>query len=210
MEGEKLKVFIKSKRMTQRDLGEKLEMSQQALNYHLKRERFSAEFMKKLENLFGKNFLYPERIRQIDLVEDPNEPYRSIPYYSHAEAYATISPALSDEVAFKKETFYKIPHFERADAMIRVAGHSMKGKINDGDYVIIRKINDIDRILYGEIYYVITKANNLKTVKYLKKHNQDDRYLWLVPYNIEQFEPQEIEKEDIMELYKVEGGVAIY
>lgn len=209
MEGKLLLDFIRSKGMSQRDLATKLDITPQAITYQLKRERFSAPFLKKLENLFGKGFLYPERIRQIDIVSE-DEPGKYVPFYSNAEAYATISPALADEVAFKKETFYKIPHFERADAMIRVSGNSMKGKINNGDYVIIRRLFDLERLIYGEIYYIITKSNNLKTVKYVKRHDDNNDLLWLIPYNVEQFEPQEIEKEDILEIYKVEGGVSVY
>lgn len=66
------------------------------------------------------------------------------------------------------------------------------------------RIINRDAIIYDEPYMVVTKDDNLKTVKFVKEHKEKKK-LWLVPYNIEQFNEQTILKEDILELYRVVG-----
>lgn len=119
---------------------------------------------------------------------------------------ASIVPqGLSDTIAIKPETFINIPMFSRGEYAIQVSGSSMKGYINHGDWCIIRRIYDIDRIVYGEPYVIVSKSNIQRTVKFVNQHKEDDNLLWLSPYNIEQHESYEIEKEDILEMYEVIG-----
>ena len=44
----------------------------------------------------------------------------------------------------------------------------------------------------------------MKTVKFVKKGTQKNTLL-LCPYNVEQFDDQEIEKEEVHEMYSVVG-----
>lgn len=81
----------------------------------------------------------------------------------------------------------------------------MKGYINNGDWIVIKKITNRQFITYGEPYLVITKSDNLKTVKFVKESIDDADCITLVPYNIEQFEPQDIPKDEVLELYSIVG-----
>lgn len=132
---------------------------------------------------------------------DPNG--KNIPFYD-VEVFATISPAMGDVVALRPDTFIRIPMFNQGQFAVQVTGHSMKPYISHSDWVVIRKITDRSEIIYGEPYLVVTKSDNLKTVKFLKQGDTDETY-WLVPYNVEQFEPQEIKKSSVLELYRVIG-----
>ncbi len=129
---------------------------------------------------------------------------REIPFYGDA-VYATISPVFDDEVTMQPYAFRKIPMFTQADGAVLVKGHSMKGYINHGDWVVIRRVTNKEFIIYGEPYLIITKSDNYKTVKFIKQHMDADDYITLVPYNIDQFEPQDIPKSEIHELYSIVG-----
>lgn len=139
-------------------------------------------------------------------LQDETESYnkKEIPFIDDVEVFATISPAMADAVAMRANTFGKIPIFSKGEFAIQVKGNSMKGYINHGDWIVIRRLYDADRIIYGEPYVVCTKTNDLRTVKFVKEH-EDKNLLWLCPYNIEQFEAQAVEKEDIVEIYAIEG-----
>lgn len=143
--------------------------------------------------------LYIKQIKQIH--PDPNG--KEIPYYE-TEVFATISPAMGDVVALKPDTFIRIPMFSQGQFALTVTGNSMKGFINHGDWVVIRQITDREEIIFGEPHLIVTKADNFKTVKFLKEGDSPDKF-WLVPYNVEQFEPQQIKKSSVLELYRVIG-----
>ena len=142
---------------------------------------------------------YNKRLDQIH--PDPNG--KEIPYYE-TEVFATISPAMGDVVALKPDTFIRIPMFSQGQFALTVTGNSMKGFINHGDWVVIRQITDREEIIFGEPHLIVTKADNFKTVKFLKEGDSPDKF-WLVPYNVEQFEPQQIKKSSVLELYRVIG-----
>lgn len=144
-------------------------------------------------------FEYNKKLNQIH--PDPNG--KEIPYYE-TEVFATISPAMGDVVALKPDTFIRIPMFSQGQFALTVTGNSMKGFINHGDWVVIRQITDREEIIFGEPHLIVTKADNFKTVKFLKEGDSPDKF-WLVPYNIEQFEPQQIKKSSVLELYRVIG-----
>jgi hypothetical protein len=133
---------------------------------------------------------------------DPNG--KSIPFYD-TDVYATIIPSMSDVVAMKPSAFINIPMFNQGEYAVPVTGHSMKGYINHGDWVVIKKITNHESIMYGEAHLIVTKSDNLKTVKFLKPSKNPEK-LTLVPYNIEQFEPHEIRKDDVIEIYRVIGS----
>jgi DNA-binding XRE family transcriptional regulator len=135
------------------------------------------------------------------LQPDPNG--KKIPYFE-GQAFATISPSMADVVALRPDTFIHIPMFSQGEFALQVTGHSMRPYISHGDFVVVKRIMNREAIIYDEPYMVVTKEDNLKTVKFVKEH-KDKKKLWLVPYNIEQFNEQSILKEDILEMYRVVG-----
>lgn len=135
---------------------------------------------------------------------DQTEAGKPILVYEDGEVYGTANPVLSDHITMKPNAFVTIPMFSSGDAAIQVKGHSMKGYINHGDWIVVKKITNKEAIIYGEPYLVITKSDNLKTVKFVKQGDTPGTF-WLCPYNIEQFEPQEIEKNEVLEMYSVVG-----
>lgn len=133
----------------------------------------------------------------------PNTHGKTIPFYD-TEIFGTISPAMSDIVTMKPQTCITIPIFNQGEFALQVTGNSMKGYINHGDWIVVKKITEIRDLIFGEPYLVITRADNLKTVKFIRKGSSEET-LTLTPYNTAQFDQQEILKESILEIYKVIG-----
>ena len=147
----------------------------------------------------------PEYLKPLPVLNEPPVEYgKKIPFYD-VDVYATISPAMSDMVTLRPSTFINIPMFSQGEYAVQVTGHSMKGYINHGDWIVVKRIINRDAIIYGEPYLVVTKTDNLKTVKFVKPSQEDPDSLCLIPYNIEQFEEQDLPKDEILELYRVVG-----
>ena len=81
--------------------------------------------------------------------------------------YPTISFLAMQDLQNRKDLF-----------VIRANGDSMSPKINDGDRVAIRKVEDLDCIYYGQNYLVVTK--NYKMIKQIRRYTPDeDNYVIL-------------------------------
>lgn len=128
---------------------------------------------------------------------------KSIPIYD-TEIFGSIEPSLSDTPTMRPAAFISIPLFNQGDAAVQVTGHSMKGYINHGDWIVIKRITNRESIIYGEPHLVITRADNIKTVKFIKQP-ENPKKLTLIPYNIEQFDPQDINWNDVYEVWRVIG-----
>lgn len=139
----------------------------------------------------------------IDEFKEPETNYKKVPYIGQ-EISATASMAMSDAMPINTDTYVRLPMFTRAEYILPVRGHSMKGYIDHGDFIAVRRITNIELIIYGEPYVIITRETNMRTVKFVNMH-EDESKLWLSPYNTEQFNSQPILKTDILEMYVVLG-----
>lgn len=96
-----------------------------------------------------KSILLP---RELDIVvEEPQADYKKVPAHSQ-KVFGTISPAIADTVALAADTFIRIPMFNKGEGAIQMMGNSMKPYINNADWIVIRRITDHNRIIYGECY----------------------------------------------------------
>ena len=145
----------------------------------------------------------PKPLKEINEIPDDMVGER-LPFYN-TEVFGTISPAFDDHEILMPIALKRIPLFSKADGAVQVSGNSMKGYINNGDWIVIRKIINKQLIIYGEPYLVITKTDNYRTVKFLKESMDDPKCFTLIPYNIEQFEPHDIPKTEVLELYSILG-----
>lgn len=78
-------------------------------------------------------------------------------------------------------------------------GDSMVPVVQSGDKIGIKKTT-IDKILYGEIYAILTE--DWRTIKYIRKAKDDDK-LRLIPENKIDFDEQDILKRDVLEVFLV-------
>jgi len=155
---------------------------------------------------FDINYNYKQIKNNANIVSEPKQEYKQVPLVK-TEITATASSAMADVVTVKPDTFVNMPLLSRAEFVCVAQGNSMKGYINNGDYVAVRRIWNPDRIIYGECYVIITKESMQRTIKFVNENKDNKKLLWLSPYNVEQFQSQSIEKEDILEMYQVVGVV---
>ena len=205
-QGETMRAIMTDKGISVSEMSRRLNVTRAAVNNYSSTETFQEEVFGRILGALevNKEYFMQYKLQYYPplktIVEDVNG--KKIPYAG--EVYATISEAMADVVAYGPSTFVGIPIFSQGEFALQASGHSMKGFINHGDWIVVKKITNRNAIIYGEAYVVVTRGDNLKTVKFLKEH-KDKNKLWLVPYNIEQFDEQTILKDDILEMYSVVG-----
>lgn len=105
--------------------------------------------------------------------------------------------------------YVKVPGYEDCNFGMYVHGHSMYPTIENGSLILCRRLTDKSVIMYGEIYLIRT-ADYLM-VKRLQK-NEDVKHVLCTSDNFEKrsenyrrYEPFELEKDKIIDLYIVKG-----
>ena len=102
----------------------------------------------------------------------------------------------------KIDGFVSLPRMSQNSMIVRVSGNSMYPEINDGGYIAIRPVKNIDTIFWGHIYVVVTEDYRL--VKYVRRDNADDKKIILHSANPE-YDDMELPKSSIKNLFLVEA-----
>lgn len=103
--------------------------------------------------------------------------------------------------------YVDMPNLSKDAAIIRANGESMKAKINDGDWIAVREIYDMEDIYYGMIYLILT--NEYRMLKYIRKYEPDeDNYVILRSEN-KDYDDIKMRKSKILRLYVVENILAL-
>lgn len=126
-----------------------------------------------------------------------------IPFYDiDVMAHIAESLDLKDE---KPAGILSIPGFEDCVACFPVYGSSMEPKISSGDVIAVSKAVSCERILWGEIYLVITDAwRVVKTVH----PGKTEEYIILRSINPDYAGDTNVDKKDLRALYLVRGVVS--
>lgn len=126
-----------------------------------------------------------------------------IPFYDiDVMAHIAESLDLKDE---KPAGILSIPGFEDCVACFPVYGSSMEPKISSGDVIAVSKAVDCERILWGEIYLVITDAwRVVKTVH----PGKTEEYIILRSINPDYAGDTNVDKKELRALYLVRGVVS--
>lgn len=97
-----------------------------------------------------------------------------------------------------------IPEFKDCTDAVNLYGDSMSPLYKNGQIIILKKWTErfID---YGNVYLIITREGN-RMVKYLRQGSDNSRVL-CVSEN-KDFDPFEIEKDDILTLFLVKGAIS--
>ncbi len=104
------------------------------------------------------------------------------------------------------ETFISVPGYDTASCWCTVSGNSMAPVINPGDIIALKQVGDwASYINYGEIYGIVTR-NDMRTIKIIRK-GSDEMHYRLIPVNTEEYDEQEIDKGNILYVFKVIGAI---
>lgn len=110
---------------------------------------------------------------------------------------------LFDDSITSKYIDLDIPEFRDCTDAVNLYGDSMLPLYKSGQIIILKEWRE-SFIDYGNVYLVITRNGN-RMVKYLRK-GSDAQHVMCVSEN-KDFDPFEIEKEDILHLFLVKGGI---
>lgn len=108
---------------------------------------------------------------------------------------------------FKKAV--RVPGYEDCNFGMYVYGHSMYPTVENGSLVLCKKVMDKGVILWGELYVVIT--GDYRMVKRLQRAVKETRIICvsdneeLRRNNDKRYEPMEVERDKIRNLYLVKG-----
>ncbi len=101
----------------------------------------------------------------------------------------------------------KIPNLPKCDGAVYVKGDSMYPLLKSGDIVMYKEVNDIDNIIYGEMYLISMDlgGDDYLSVKYINKSDISD-HVKLVSYN-KHHEPKDIPFKSIRAIALVKASV---
>jgi transcriptional regulator with XRE-family HTH domain len=180
--------------LSQREMATLLGISDRMYAYYEKGEYDGSE--KKVEK-------YLQKLAGVK--ENKNEAGTPI-YDLHATASGNHNVSQLPEVP----SFHvNVPGYEDCNFGMYVYGHSMYPTIESGSLILCRRVSDKQVIMYGEIYLIRT-ADYLMTKRLQKAENKS--HVLCTSDNFEQrsekfkrFEPFEIERDKIIDLYLVKG-----
>jgi hypothetical protein len=89
---------------------------------------------------------------------------------------------------------------------MRMSGKSMVPKYNNGDIIFCKRLSVHDYVPYGEAHLLVLSDSNI--LKFIHPHptNKD---LLILKSEDESFEPIEIKRSDILEIYFVRGKMEL-
>ena len=134
---------------------------------------------------------------------DATVPHNRIRYWVDVDATAGGITLFDDQVTANYIDL-DIPEFRDCTDAVNLYGDSMLPLYKSGQIIILKEWME-SFIDYGNVYLVITKKGN-RMVKYLRK-GSDAQHVLCVSEN-KDFDPFEIEKDDILRLYLVKGGIS--
>lgn len=103
--------------------------------------------------------------------------------------------------------YVNMPNIPKSSAIIRANGESMKPKINDGDWIAVRQINDMDDIFYGQVYLILT--NDYRMLKYIRKYEPDEEHFVLLRSENKDYDDIKMRKNKIIRLFVVENILSL-
>jgi len=193
-----LKVFREELGVSREDLANMLDISINTLNtWEYRTNKIPNKNIKKIKDLIN---LHTKK-------ETYEKNKKNVPYYD-LDVTSHITTSFSDVP--EKPTFYvDYQPFNDCSAYVNNYGDSMYPKYKNGEKLAVKQILNLDVLMYGETYLIITNANanDLKTVKEVHFH-KDQSKLILRAANPDYQGDTIIDKADILSMFAVKGKIS--
>ena len=125
------------------------------------------------------------------------------PYYN-VDFIGGFDLVFNDQTIVPEYNIDFAPYNQDGVVWCNITGNSMQPKISHGDIIAIKEvIGWQDYLSMGEIYAVVT-ANNLRTVKIIRR-GKSDNTLRFIPINTAEFDEQEVPIKMIIRVFEVLG-----
>lgn len=146
---------------------------------------------------------------QGDMFSDatPIDHSKGIPFYD-----ADFIKAENLDVIMHNEPKYyiSIPTLNRNDTFAMTAsGSSMYPSISNGDVIVMQAMPDVESVIYGEIYAIISK-NGMRTIRRITRSDKP-MMIRLIPDNKDKIygDYQDVQKPEIRRLFRVLCAIRI-
>lgn len=100
-----------------------------------------------------------------------------------------------------------LPGIKSTSHIITASGDSMQPRICNGDRIVIREVEDMRLLIYGQIYMVITEEYRL--LKYVRRHKTDPETMIVLKSDNPDYDDIDIPKDQIVKLFVVENILSI-
>lgn len=197
MTGKELKKILENEGVTQAWLADRLNTSQQVVSAALQVKDVKTGYLERLCGILNWSMskFYPSYGTDVTTGR---------PYYD-VDFYGGFDEVLNDQTTVP-QCYINFPQYNREGVVwCNITGHSMEPAINHGDIIAIKEVVDWQQcLIYGEIYAIVT-ANDLRTVKVIRKGSSGG-LLRLVPLNKE-YDEQELQMSDVVRVFSVLGSM---
>lgn len=204
-----LKLFRKANKITQSELADYLGIGQPFISQIEKGGRpIPSEYISKLlaSKQWDTSMLTGEGAMLKYKSPTELKSNTSIPFYD-IDVTASIAEAFHDTPEIP-QYYIDFPPLNDCTAAFPVFGESMEPDFFAGEVVLVKEITNVDSMLWGEPYLVITNANcdNLRTIKnvYL---SEDRQYFILRATNPRYSGDTIISRNDVLKIFLVKGKV---
>lgn len=111
------------------------------------------------------------------------------------------------------DSYISHPFFKGCDYVVRASGQSMAKVICHGDAIGLIKVqNWMEFFPFGEIYAIVTK-DGFRMIKVITKGENEDSYTLIskpTESKKEEFPPQQIKKNSILSIFKVQASSHLF
>jgi Peptidase S24-like len=189
------------KKLSNKDVGRVLDMDGEAFRMAMVRKSLKPLQMKEIEKYF--------EIEKSENIEDKN--IIGIPYYDVDFSLGFLP--LENNSQTKPDYYISHPFFKGCDCVVRASGQSMAKLIAHGDAIgLIKLDNWQDFFPLGEIYAIVT-VNGFRMIKIVTKGELEDTYTLIskpTDSKKEEFPPQQIKKQSILTMFKVQASSHLF
>lgn len=134
-----------------------------------------------------------------------------VPYYDIDFTASFLE--IENNQTIKPDSYISHPFFKGCDYVVRASGQSMAKVIAHGDAIGLIKIeNWQDFFPLGEIYAIVTN-NGFRMIKVITKGQSDETYTLIskpTDGKKEEFPPQQINKDQILSIFKVQASSHLF
>ena len=116
---------------------------------------------------------------------------------------ATAGAASGRNELFSSENivgWVNLPNMSPHCRIVRVSGDSMAPVIQDGDFVAVREVSNLNQIYWGQIYVV--QLDDFRVVKYLRRHT--DPNMVVLRSENPNYDDMDVRRSDIHEMLLVQ------
>lgn len=125
---------------------------------------------------------------------------KGVPYYN-VDFQLGFDPVMIDNRT-NADAMFDIEPYNHCSCWCFARGDSMQPTISSGDYVALKRVDDLSYLINNEIYAIITK-NDLRTIKRVKDNGDT---ITLIPDN-KNYDEQTIPKSIITHVFVVKAAL---